>query len=175
MKRPNWQLVLGLAVCALVTATTVNAKAPLQRPWKAHGITTLILDLTGYLDTGDPVCDFWADGSGEGTHVGRYTSGGVHTLNLWTGEITGECWITTATQKPYNQEQLFFRPTPISDDAFYYEITGGTGKFQNATGSFIETTVTLSEEIVIVELIPGQFRTYLIITSSYTDTGNIVY
>jgi len=170
-----WQFVGGLAACTLLAATPLSAKGPVEKPWKAHGITTLVLDLTHYLETGDPVCDFWAEGTGEATHVGRYTSGGVHTLNLWTGEITGECWINAATRKSDNQEQLFFRPTPISDEAFLYEITGGTGKFQNATGSFIEITVTLSEEMVVVEETPGQFHTYLIITSSYSDAGSIVY
>jgi hypothetical protein len=175
MKRRNWQFVCGLVVCVLLTVTTVDAKVAIQKPWEAHGITTLIIDWTDYLNTGDPVCDFWAFGSGEATHVGRYTSGGVHTLNLETFEITGECWIRSATQNPANQEQLFMRPIPVSADAFSYEITSGTGKFQNATGSFIETTVILSEEWVTVEENPGEFHTYQIITSSYTDTGTVVY
>jgi hypothetical protein len=175
MKKRNRQLLCGWAVCALLMATTASAKAPVQRPWKAHGITTLVLDLTKYMETGDPVCDFWADGAGEATHVGRFTSGGVHTFNLDTGEITGECWLKSATPVLANQEQLFFRPNPISADAFFYEISRGTGRFQNAAGSFIETTLTLSEEVVVVEDDSGQYHTYLVTTTSYTDIGTITY
>jgi hypothetical protein len=147
MKQNHRRLSSVLAACVLLLTVCAEAERPVNKPFYAHGISTGVLDLT-YFDPFDPsswVCDFWsAGGTGEATHLGRYDSSGVHTINLVTQEMTGECILTTIAGT-----QLRAKPTPVSEDIMWYDITGGSGPFEHATGSFIETSVTLSEEPVI--------------------------
>ena len=85
-----------------------------------------------------------ATGTGEATHLGRYTVSYEVEVDLPTGTGSG----LSAQYVAANGDSLFAegsgQATPTDDPSVFvvveiYTITGGTGRFAGATGSFTET------------------------------------
>lgn len=83
-------------------------------------------------------------GVGEATHLGRFSATSVDVVNTTNETSTGTYTLTAA-----NGDQLFattaggqdqFIPPNISHVALVATITGGTGRFADATGTFIIRT-----------------------------------
>jgi hypothetical protein len=74
---------------------------------------------------------------GEATHLGHYTLAGDFVVDVRFGTATGVATLTAA-----NGDMLFLTmqghaiPTDLTKTVANYTITGGTGRFEGATGSF---------------------------------------
>jgi hypothetical protein len=164
MKKTKFNVVLGLAVCALLLSTAVIAKHPVERPFKIHGNATVILDFTSIVidPVYGPFVPWDMTTSSEATHAGRSTEVGNGRLYLEAGFSEGSGCSTHA-----NGEETHWDAFEISDtQQVTVTFTGGTGRFENASGGFtFEYTVT-------EEKWDG---TVLTLTYSWTGTGTITY
>jgi hypothetical protein len=156
MKKSNWQFIVGLALCALLPVMTATAKDVVQRPFKAHGQSVIRLDLS-QLDLNTLEAP-WSivDEIAVGTHTGRWNSSGSGTYSVVTGAMVGSGFITLASG------DLIWWSSANNE----ITMTGGTGRFANVSGSFVEDMTITSE----MEEGP-----YVIITVEFTASGTIAY
>lgn len=146
--------LLTLGPCLVALSTAGNLNKPVTRPNKANAHDTVIVSL--------------ADGSyvatevGQGTHAGRYITHVEGKMNLDTLQIlSGEGYLIAA-----NGDLMYLRMTPAGPDSFV--ITGGTGRFEGATGS---GTVANSDFVISEDPEAG----IMTITSQATMEGTITY
>ena len=116
--------LIALGACLFGLSALGSLKNPVTRPNKGHGYATVVVSLVDG--------SFVASEQGEGTHTGKYVTHVVGVLDLNTGlAVWGEGYLTAA-----NGDQLLVKMTPAGPDSFI--ITGGTGRFEGATGSGTE-------------------------------------
>ena len=152
MFKTKRNIVLALAVCALLLSTAVIAKHPVERPFKVHGDVTVVISLLDGSFTGTE--------TGEATHIGRYSSEGVGSFDLNTMNGT-EIGVLTAA----NGDELCWTEEITGGAVIARTLTGGTGRFENASGEF-STSITTD---VVVDF------PFVIVTFSYRATGTITY
>lgn len=138
----RWQ-VLGMGLLlAMVLAGPALAKE--EVPLKARG--------TGYATItalGPPVA-FNIDGSGQATHLGRYTvegrDGVVYPDGTWEGTYV---WTAANgdTITTHAEGYLTAEPAPYGGWEATYKILDGTGRFAGASGEFDQTGVWLDPVI----------------------------
>ena len=139
MKKLSVPMVVALLLAILLVSTALAA-ASARKPLPLNGS---IEALETYQVSG-PTMFVTATGSGEATHLGRYTVTYEVQVDLPTGTGTG----LSARYVAANGDSLFAegsgQATPTEDPSVFvvvetYTITGGTGRFIDATGSFTET------------------------------------
>ena len=133
MRIPPFALAL-LVVAIIATAPISAAKSvPLKGTWSG---VTVSADPSTF-----PVVQIVADGNGQLTHLGRYFMTSPHTTDVFTGETIGDQIFTAA-----NGDTLtaFCEGSPQQDPAtgivaggLDCDITGGTGRFEGASGSYV--------------------------------------
>ena len=133
-------LLLVVSLFAILVVGTTLAAASSSRPLSLKGS---IEALETYQING-PTMFVTASGSGQVTHLGRYTVTYEVEVDLPTGTGTN----LSAHYVAANGDSLFAegsgQATPTDDPTVFvvvenYTITGGTGRFDGATGSFTET------------------------------------
>lgn len=143
----------ALTIGALLTTGVMSAKDKVERPLKFQAQGTMVVSL---IDD-----SYEAVESGQATHIGRFENNYTGYFDLDTLLfISGSGSMTAA-----NGDELFWRVTAPSGAG---EFTGGTGRFENATGAFTWLTTDL---IITVDL---DSRT-LTITYNYTGNGTVMY
>lgn len=142
-----------LAVCWLALTGLAGDKNPVARPVKVNADVVFIVSL-------DPTTlgEAVGVGNGEGSHVGKFAVHAAGSFDFETSEFVGEGILTAA-----NGDQLYFKMRRLGG----VQITGGTGRFANATGGYMLTPTTPAEQRVV----DGQ----LIVMFSYTGQGTITY
>ena len=153
--RPIRMTVIGLvalAVCLLagpVAASTVN---PVTRPVIViEGHMTLVVDSTGayhFTDWG------WA------THTGLYSNSGSGTMDLATGQFVSGTGVVVAA----NGDTLDWEIGSTPNQVVY---TGGTGRFQGATGGFPVNVTSLIQVSAT-----GYIWTFAV---TYDGSGTVAY
>ena len=127
------RLVFFLLVIAMVLTAPIGANSvPFKGSWSG---VTVSADLSGF-----PVVAIVAEGTGQLTHLGRSFMASPHTTNVFTGETIGDQIFTAA-----NGDTLtaFCAGRPVQQPNFDVigsldcEITGGTGRFEGATGEYV--------------------------------------
>ncbi len=122
MKKSKWLCSLtAVAACTFLLPAMGSTQNPITRPFKVHA------DAVGSAITG------------EYTEVGIMSLGGTFVNLGWHVSATETMGVLTAA----NGDQLFwdapFTATPLGPNQLLIEstiiITGGTGRFENATGS----------------------------------------
>ena len=144
MKKLSVSMIVGLLLAILlVGAALASASARKELPFRGSSEAVETYQANG------PTMSVTAIGSGEATQLGRYTvSYGVE-VDLQTLSGTG----LSAQFVAANGDSLFAegsgQATPTDDPTIFsivetYTITGGTGRFANASGSFtLNRTVNL--------------------------------
>lgn len=158
--------LLPLCLMALVflSSSDVTAKSvPFKGSWS--GITT------SADDTNFPVVAIVSEGGGELTHLGSYTMVSPHTSNVFDGFTAGDQIFTAAngdTLTAYCEGTPVFNPlTGTVVGTLDCEVTGGTGRFDDATGSY---TFAFTSTLV------GFFEDGLFIFATEAEmTGEIEY
>ena len=122
-----------LFALALFTAVTSSAQqtVPLKGHWTG---VTLSADLTNF-----PVVSIVSAGGGQLSHFGNFTMVSPHTTNVFTGETLGEQILTAAngdTLVAYCAGFPLPQPDGTVAGTLDCTITGGTGRFAGATGSY---------------------------------------
>ena len=143
-------LIVAFAVFAVALVALGAPQKSHERPFKIDGLITATFNL----GTGAGVGEDW----GEGTHVGRYDN--TMTLQITNPEtlfIIGSGTLTAA-----NGDKLFW---VRADHVFTF--TGGTGRFQNATGGFLITHPDA------VPTFPGDGTA--VVTHTYHGVGTVTY
>ena len=135
----------ALAVCALVLSVVGSAKHPVDRPFKASGIVTHQVsnpDYSGSMEV-----------AGTATHLGKFASKAhwvfdysTFTLHVWAD-------FTAANGDTLQAEFLAWEVDPVTgiSDSGVATITGGTGRFAHASGSYVATFSGANLEIFTVE------------------------
>jgi hypothetical protein len=155
---------LVLAVAALSPATALGAAKGTDRPSKGTSTSTSTVDLA----TGIGI----SDGRGHVSHLGAFT---FH--NDFSGfTVTGNTfnWTQTATFVAANGDEIFatavgtgtLLPNNTSEATLVSTITGGTGRFADASG-----TLTSSISSVTVSVVGTTITT----NDTETHTGRISY
>ena len=127
------RFVTAVFVMAMATAPISGAKSvPFKGSWS--GVT-----VSATFET-FPVVNIVAEGSGEVTHLGRSFMASPHTTDVTTGETIGDQIFTAANGDILTAFCVGF-PQPQPDmtvvGSLDCEITGGTGRFEGATGSYV--------------------------------------
>jgi hypothetical protein len=142
----KWQLSLLVAVVliGLLASWAYAAPAAAEKQWLVKG--KFQANETFELDFVNMTMSVDAQGSGNAAHLGRYTYEYQATVNLLNGQGLGSAELVAA-----NGDRLFAelhgQGTPIEPPDLHrvvetYTITGGTGRFANASGSLaLERTV----------------------------------
>lgn len=143
---PAVLLVLALAACGTdATRDPIAPSAPAlargdqagagTKTKRIHG--TMEATETGTPEPGNPIVVRYLEGEGVATHLGRFTTASVITLNLATASGTGVVTYTAA-----NGDELTGTATgqAVVGGGFAtvtetITITGGTGRFAGATGT----------------------------------------
>ena len=130
-----WRLLAFclLAVTALSgTRVKADAAVPFTGSWS--GVTVSADPANA------PVISIVAEGGGTLTHLGRYTMVSPHTSDIVTGFTAGDQIFTAAngdTLTAYCEgTPVFDFSTGIVVGTLACEITGGTGRFEDAAGSY---------------------------------------
>jgi hypothetical protein len=106
-------------------------EVPFKGSWSG---VTVSADPTNF-----PVVAVVAEGEGELTHLGRYFMTSPHTSNVFTGETIGDQIFTAANGDmvtAFCEGFPVFQPDGHVVGSLACEITGGTGRFAAATGSY---------------------------------------
>ena len=115
---------------ASVTASAAAAETPLKGTF--NGIETG--------ETVFPIRSITREGTGNATYLGKYTSHLTGEINLLTSHATGDATFTAAngdTLTTTGDGQATPTTTPgVLSIVEVYTITGGTGRFADATGAF---------------------------------------
>ena len=164
MKRTYRQLVLGLALCALVPVVAASPGKVVERPHKTHGETIMIVDLSAA--TWDSsleafACPWSLVEVGVATHMGRYTAQGEGVAYFDaafnpTGIVTGQGSAVVASG------DMIMWDSPSAGHVRYLS---GTGRFENVSGAC--TRVDSMDQVLEGHL--------LIITIRFTASGWISY
>jgi len=121
-------LVLTIAMTAPIGATSV----PFRGSWSG---VTVSADLSGL-----PIVAIVAEGTGQLTHLGNYFMSSPHTTNVITGETIGDQIFTAANGDTLTAFCAGF-PQPQPDGTVVggldCDITGGTGRFEGASGEYV--------------------------------------
>jgi len=128
MFKRKLNIVLAFAVCAILLPMTMSAEDQVTRPFKAQSNATQVVNLM----TGDWLFEEW----GEGTHTGRYTNEGSGHPGYGSGVLTAA-----------DGDQIFWDVTQVGGNPPVVVFTGGTGRFENASGEL--TGETSNMEVVI--------------------------
>jgi hypothetical protein len=128
---------VSTALFALALLTAITASAQQMVPLKGHwsGVT-VSADPTNF-----PVVSIVAAGGGHLSHLGNFTMYSPHTTNVFTGETLGFQYLTAANGDTLTAYCAGF-PLPQPPDftvvvgTLDCTITGGTGRFEGATGSY---------------------------------------
>ena len=137
MKKLSVPTIVAALLAVLIVGTVLAASAKKPLPFKGT-----IEALETYQING-PTMSVTASGSGEATHLGRYTVTYEVQVDLPTGTGTG----LSAQYVAANGDSLFAeglgQATPTDNPVVFvvvetYTITGGTGRFAGAAGSFTE-------------------------------------
>ena len=146
-------MLIALGACLFGLSALGSLKNPVTRPNKAHGYATVVVSLQDG--------SFVASEQGQGTHTGQYITHIVGVLDLKTGlAVWGEGYLTAA-----NGDQMFVEMS-AGGGPFY--ITGGTGRFEGATGIGTEA---MSDVEVTVDPVAGTMT----MTYEATIGGSITY
>lgn len=135
----KWQLSLFVAVLlvVLLTSWAYAAPAAAEKQWRVTG--AIQANETFELDFATMTMAVDAQGSGNASHLGRLTYEYQATVNLLNGQGLGTAEVVAA-----NGDRIFAelqgQGTPIDPPDLHrivetYNITGGTGRFANASGS----------------------------------------
>ena len=163
MKKLSVPMIVALLLGVGLVGTTLAA-ASARRPLSFKGS---IEALETYQING-PTMLVTATGSGEATHLGRYTVSYEVKVDLPTVSGTD----LSAQYVTANGDQLFAegsgQATPTDNPSVFvvvetYTITGGTGRFEDATGSFTETRQVNIETGVTAGTIGGSIGIPLLI------------
>jgi hypothetical protein len=139
-------LFVVVAAAAVSLASVAVSAVAAERPLKGTVAADEIVVPT------PPTASLTRDGTGTATHLGRYTEHIVMTIHLPTLSSTGTATFTAANGDTLTATVLgqATRTGPTSLSIVEnYTITGGTGRFADATGSFtlhstVEQTTGLS-------------------------------
>lgn len=128
-----FRFVLSLAILAITAAAPISAAqaVPFKGSWSG---VTVSADPTNF-----PVVAVVAEGSGQLTHLGRYFMTSPHTSNVFTGETIGDQIFTAANGDTLTASCAgfpAFQPDGSVEGSLDCEITGGTGRFADATGNY---------------------------------------
>ena len=138
MKKRSILLLVVLLFAILVVGTTLAAASssgPLPLKGSIEALETYQIN--------GPTMFVTASGSGQATHLGRYTVTYEVEVDLPTGTGTG----LSAQYVSANGDSLFAegsgQATPTDDPTVFvvvetFTITGGTGRFDGVTGNFTE-------------------------------------
>ena len=140
-------LALALAACgtdatrdpiAPSTAVLVRGDQADVDPKTKHIVGTIEATETGVPQPGTPIVVRRLEGEGTASHLGRFTTVGVITLNLATASGTGIVTYTAAngdvlTGTATGQAVVGGGFATVTETV---TITGGTGRFAGATGTF---------------------------------------
>jgi hypothetical protein len=155
---------LVLAVAGLGPAAALGAAKGTDRPSKGTSTSTTTVDLA----TGTGI----SDGSGHISHLGAFTFHNDHSGFTVTGDTFS--WTQTATIVAANGDEIFttavgtgtLLPNNTSEATLVSTITGGTGRFADASGTL---TSTISSVTV------SQVGTTITSEDTETHTGQISY
>ncbi len=154
-------IVLALAVCALLLPMTGSARQQVERPFNLHAEHTRILNFTDWT---------WTTGeeSGGATHLGPFTSSGAGTFS---GDfVEGTFRLKSFTGSGYyavtNGEKLFWEVRVEGLNSPILTFTGGTGRFESASGS---ATLTITAQTKTLDW------PLLTVTESFSGIGTITY
>ena len=156
MKTATRRLVVALAICTLVPIATTSAKDKVTRPFKMSAHSQMVVDLTGC----DPMyapfgCAYVAHAEGVATHMGQVTA-------YETGIVAPMTWgVMTAA----NGDELFYDFNSMSS---VVTITGGTGRFEGATGEILLETELVSSVFDPIEMTITN-------TLVWTGSGTLTY
>ncbi len=130
----RWLCASTLAVLALTTtAASAEQTVPFKGTWTGETISADPF-------TTFPVVQIVAAGGGEFTHLGKSTMVSPHTTNIFTGLTEGEQIFTAAngdTLTAFCSGVPVFDPVSgIVQGTLACDVTGGTGRFADATGSY---------------------------------------
>jgi hypothetical protein len=132
-------LFVGLVAFAVSLASIVASAVAAETPFKG----TLNAVETSHLVF--PIASVDREGTGTATYLGKYTEHVTLQVNVLTGSSTGAATFTAANRDTLSASVVGqgtrIGPTVLSI-VEVYTITGGTGRFADATGSFtLESTV----------------------------------
>lgn len=152
MKNSTLSRTIGtLAACALGLATLGSAKNPVERPLKVRGQNTVTIN---------PLDGTWEfTGSALVSHAGLCTSYASGYLDA-EGNLMG-----TGVAIGANGDASFFE---MPGSIWYVQFTGGTGRFEHATGGWNLVSRNVLDE-------HGNADGTISITYSYVGAGTITY
>lgn len=136
----NIRMLVALVAAFSVSLTTVVGGAgAAQTPFKGtvRAVETVVAV--------PPTASLTRDGTGTSTYLGKYTEHIVMTIDLPTMSSAGAATFTAANGDTVTST-LVGQATPTDATTFsiveIYTITGGTGRFAGATGTFtLQSTV----------------------------------
>ena len=136
----NIRMLVALVAAFSVSLTTVVGSAgAAQTPFKGtvRAVETVVAV--------PPTASLTRDGTGTSTYLGKYTEHIVMTIDLPTMSSTGAATFTAANGDIVTST-VVGQATPKDATTFsiveIYTITGGTGRFAGATGTFtLQSTV----------------------------------
>ncbi len=152
MNAKKQKVLVGLAVCALALGALGSPKNPVTRPLKMKAEMVVYVDL----NDGSFVSPNW----GESTQGGKFTNVGVGWMNPQTLEVFSE----EGTAVAANGDKLFWTGNGPSG----MDITGGTGRFENATGG-MTWVFTIGDIDLDLEAMT------MTVYCTYTAEGTITY
>jgi hypothetical protein len=128
------KLILPLVIFSMMVTAPIGGanSVPFKGSWSG---VTVSADLTNF-----PVVAVVSDGTGQLTHLGRYFMTSPHTSHVFTGETIGEQIFTAANGDMLTAFCVGFpQPQPSGQvvGSLDCDITGGTGRFEGATGEYV--------------------------------------
>jgi hypothetical protein len=133
MKTKRNYLNAGLMLAALTLLPLAHpAMAGDQVPYKAEEVGVVTKGAFQF-----PFAHESTVAEGEATHLGRYTLTGDFVVDVRSGIATGVFTLTAANgDKLFLDMQGHAVPTDPTKTVANFTVTGGTGRFEGATGSF---------------------------------------
>ena len=128
--------VVLVMLAVLVVPATAGAQVPFKGSWASVETDTVV---------GFPILHVDLTGSGNATQLGRFTEEGQFVVNLLSGHGCGTEVLTAANGDTVNAAGCGQATPTAPPGVFSIEedmvITGGTGRFAGATGSFTRVRV----------------------------------